>query len=74
MEAVDKDGWSASHRASYGGHFKVVKLLIERGANINRAAIKEGGGGDHWRPIHAATRSLHVSRAFAGFENFHLAH
>ena len=67
VEAVDSDGWSASHRASYGGHSKVVKLLIERGANINRAAIKEGGGGDLWRPIHAAARSLQVRRAGCAF-------
>jgi ankyrin repeat protein len=58
VEAVDSDGWSASHRASYGGHSKVVKLLIERGANINRAAAT-----DNWRPIHAAARSLQVCRA-----------
>lgn len=39
---IDNDGWTSLLAASYRGHYKIVKLALEKGANVN-ARDKEGG-------------------------------
>ncbi len=31
---VCQDGWTPLHGASYGGHIEVVRLLLDRGADV----------------------------------------
>lgn len=35
LEAKDSNGWTPLHEGARGGHEEVVKLLVDRGANIN---------------------------------------
>ncbi|XP_031560407.1 ankyrin repeat domain-containing protein 49-like [Actinia tenebrosa] len=49
-ECQDQDGYTPLHRASYGGHLKIVELLVSRGANIGARTI------DGWEPLHSACR------------------
>ncbi len=35
VDALDEDGYSALHTACYYGNDEIIKLLLERGANIN---------------------------------------
>lgn len=48
LSAKDQDGYTALHRAAYGGHADTLKYLIEQGANINNRTI------DGWTPLHSA--------------------
>lgn len=49
-ECHDEDLYTPLHRASYSGHVDIVKLLIDRGANIRAKTI------DGWQPLHSACR------------------
>lgn len=49
-ECQDLDGYTPLHRASYGGHLEIVKLLVSRGANTGARTI------DGWEPLHSACR------------------
>jgi len=42
MRAVDNDGAGPLHAAALGGHAGVVRLLIERGLDVNEAARADG--------------------------------
>ena len=42
LDAKDENGWTPLHEGARGGHEDVVKMLVERGANINE---KEQSGG-----------------------------
>ena len=46
----DSDGYSPLHRACYNGHFNVVKVLLQRGADV------EARTEDGWQPLHCACR------------------
>ncbi|RDL34650.1 uncharacterized protein BP5553_07778 [Venustampulla echinocandica] len=50
----DKNGWTPLYWASRNGHVEVVKLLLEKGADLN-AATKSGE-----TPFHQASGSGHV--------------
>lgn len=50
INCTDEDGYSPLHRASYNGHLDVVRVLLERGADVR--AITEDG----WQPLHCACR------------------
>lgn len=43
LNAKDANGWTPLHEGARAGHHEVVKLLVERGANINERT-KEGKG------------------------------
>ena len=43
LDAKDNNGWTPLHEGARGGHEDVVKLLVERGANINERTM-EGRG------------------------------
>lgn len=43
LDAKDANGWTPLHEGARGGHEEVVRLLVERGANINERT-KEGRG------------------------------
>ncbi|KAK4468138.1 hypothetical protein MN116_008304 [Schistosoma mekongi] len=46
--AKDQDGYTALHRAAYGGHVEVLQCLIKYGANVNNRTE------DGWTPLHSA--------------------
>ena len=46
--------FSPLHGASANGHVEVVKLLLDKEANVN--AADEGG----WTPLHGASQNGHV--------------
>ena len=50
VKCRDEDGYSPLHRASYNGHADVVRILLERGADVT--AVTEDG----WQPLHCACR------------------
>ena len=54
---ADLDGYTALHRASYGGHIDCAKFLVRHGANI------EAETNEHWRPLHCAVRWNNVEVA-----------
>lgn len=54
---ADQDGYTALHRASYGGNIDCAKYLVRHGANI------EAKTNDDWRPLHCAVRWNNVSLA-----------
>ncbi|KAL7541309.1 hypothetical protein ACHAWF_006902 [Thalassiosira exigua] len=43
LEAKDENGWTPLHEGARAGHADVVKLLVERGANVNQRTL-EGKG------------------------------
>lgn len=54
----DENGWTALHSAAKSGVAKVIRLLIEKGANVNT-------GGKVWfrrTPLHVAAASDHEER------------
>jgi ankyrin repeat protein len=53
LDSFAHDGWTALHLAAYFNREKVVRLLVERGANINLAAQHLGG----LTPLHSALSS-----------------
>jgi ankyrin repeat protein len=46
---------SSFSAAAYGGQREIVKLLLDRGADVN--AVKNGGGDRGETALHYATRS-----------------
>ncbi|CAH8599888.1 unnamed protein product [Heterobilharzia americana] len=48
LSAKDQDGYTALHRAVYGGHTDVLRCLIKHGANVNNRTE------DGWTPLHSA--------------------
>lgn len=46
----DEDLYTPLHRACYSGHTDIVKLLIDRGANVQARTA------DGWEPLHSACR------------------
>lgn len=50
IDYTDSDGYTALHRASYGGHRDCVKYLLKRGANLKAKTT------DGWTPLHCAAR------------------
>ena len=45
-------GFTPLLAASYTGHLEVVKLLIERGADVNQIHATENSGALHWAAMH----------------------
>ena len=45
---VGKRGWTALNCAAYKGHKNVVRLLLDRGADLNKAT------NNGWTPLHCA--------------------
>jgi ankyrin repeat protein len=58
IEIKDKDNWTPLHWAAHKGHVDVIRLLLEKGANVN-AQDK-----DRWTPLHwpAVRRDVDVVR------------
>ncbi|VDP81155.1 unnamed protein product [Echinostoma caproni] len=48
LAATDRDGYTALHRAAYGGHVAVLERLIQIGAKLNTRTE------DGWTPLHSA--------------------
>ena len=44
IDAKDANGWTPLHEGARGGHIEVVKLLVDKGANINERT-QDGIGG-----------------------------
>ncbi|RWS17184.1 Ankyrin repeat domain-containing protein 49-like protein [Dinothrombium tinctorium] len=60
---VDDDGYTPLHRASYGNHCEVIKLLLDYGVNVNATT------NDGWRPLHCAARWGHTGAASLLLDN-----
>uniref|UniRef100_A0A0X3PCM2 Ankyrin repeat domain-containing protein 49 n=1 Tax=Schistocephalus solidus TaxID=70667 RepID=A0A0X3PCM2_SCHSO len=45
---TDDDGYTALHRAVYGGHYDVVEYLLSEGARVDTRSV------DGWTPLHSA--------------------
>jgi ankyrin repeat protein len=55
LDAAQKDdGWTALEIASAYGHVKIVKFLLERGADVNKQDF------DGWTPLHASAANGHM--------------
>ena len=79
IEFGDEDGFTALHRASWEGHFDIVKYLVSKGADLGRLAI------DYWTPLLLALDGGHLGihdyllkregtkivKPFIGFEEEH---
>lgn len=50
VNCKDSDGYTPLHRASYNGHTNVVRVLLQRGADLD-ARTEDG-----WQPLHCACR------------------
>jgi prolyl 4-hydroxylase len=49
VDAKDVNGWTPLHEGARGGHIEVVKLLVDKGANINeRTSGGQGGTPLYW--------------------------
>ncbi|GAA53444.1 hypothetical protein CSKR_111075 [Clonorchis sinensis] len=48
LAAKDQDGYTALHRAAYGGHAHVVERLLQLGGDVNSRTM------DGWTPLHSA--------------------
>ena len=48
VHALDDNGWSPLHEAVRSGSLKVVKLLVEKGSDINKRTHKGRGGTPLW--------------------------
>jgi len=55
MEAKDRYGWTALHYAAVCGHLELVRLLCDRGADIEVRYDSE------YRPLHVAAYHGHIS-------------
>ncbi len=55
MEAKDSDGWTPLHSAALRGHVEIVRLLCDRGADVE---ARDNGGR---RPLHYAAFHGHIS-------------
>lgn len=53
----DTDGYTALHRAAYGGHAPVVSFLLDSGADLHGRTV------DGWTPLHSASRWGHAAIA-----------
>jgi ankyrin repeat protein len=40
IDATDKDGWTALHRAVWNEHEAVVHLLVEKGAAVDETVAR----------------------------------
>lgn len=54
VNARDEDLYTPLHRACYGGHEGLVKLLLTRGASITAQTV------DGWQPLHSACHWNHA--------------
>ncbi|CAG8528397.1 8995_t:CDS:2 [Gigaspora rosea] len=54
MYAKDENGETALHEAAWNGHTKIVKILLNQGANINCINKYD------WKPLHIAVISFHI--------------
>lgn len=54
---TDTDGYTALHRASYGGHKDCAKYLLKHGANLNARTTED------WTPLHCAVRWNNIKLA-----------
>lgn len=50
VNCKDSDGYTPLHRASYNGHANVVRVLLQRGADVD-ARTEDG-----WQPLHCTCR------------------
>lgn len=44
----DENGWMPIHEAVRGGHFEIVKYLVDKGSNFNERTNKGTGGTPLW--------------------------
>jgi len=62
-------GWTPLHEACNRGHSSVVRVLVDRGADVNRV----GGVGDQrGTPLHDAARSGHLKVRMTTSQNGHV--
>lgn len=83
VNAFDNEGNSALHWAVYNNHFKIVKLLLDKGANANCVNTKEFQTPLHWGSITGSVESIkilldegHADPLLGdkrGYTSFHLA-
>lgn len=56
LTTADSDGSTLLHCAAWKGHVAVVRLLVDRGADVNRQSRNTHWGGT---PLHAAAHANH---------------
>lgn len=57
INAIDKDKYTALHRACYNNHLEVVKYLVKSGASISAKTELQ------WEPLHSCCQWNHVECA-----------
>lgn len=57
MNAVDRNGLTPLHWASWYGHVDIVMRLLKKGAYVNAA------NGNGWTPLHQASQHGHIEVA-----------